>query len=205
VTAPKGDPIEALAAFFSLPVSPSQRQQLQLFFDQLLTWNQRINLTGAASAQELVSEHLPDSFALARLVAPAATLADVGSGGGLPALPFAILRPDVTVTLFESRAKRTAFLRTAVRTLGLHQVSVASRFEPDAPFPTRFDAASSRATFEPADWLTIAAPAVRPGGRVVAFTASPPLPAPPGQHLVEAIQYETGTRHARHAAAYCST
>jgi 16S rRNA (guanine527-N7)-methyltransferase len=203
VTAQKGDPIEALAAFFGLPVPAPQRERLLLFFDQLLTWNARINLTGASSRAELLSEHLPDSFALARLIPPSSTLADIGSGGGLPALPFAILRPDVRLTLYEARAKRAAFLRTAIRTLHLTAV-VAGRLDPATPPASRLDAASSRATFPPEEWLPIALPLVRPGGRVIVFTATAPAPASAAR-LVDTVQYETGDRHPRFAAAYCST
>jgi 16S rRNA (guanine527-N7)-methyltransferase len=203
VTAPKGDPIEALAAFFALPVSAAQRERLLLFFDQLLTWNARINLTGAGSRAELLSEHLPDSFALARLIPPSSTLADIGSGGGLPALPFAILRPDVRLTLYEARAKRAAFLRTAIRTLRLAAL-VSGRLDPATPPSSRFDAASSRATFPPEEWLPIAFPLLHPGGRAIVFTATAPSPAPSAR-MVDTVQYETGDRHPRYATAYCST
>jgi 16S rRNA (guanine527-N7)-methyltransferase len=204
VTLPKGDRVQLLAAFFAVGVSPTQREQLIAFFDQLLAWNARINLTGAASRDELLSEHLPDSFALARLIPPSSTLADIGSGGGLPALPFAVLRPDVALTLFEARAKRVAFLRTATRTLRLPQVTIAARFDPASDVPLPFDAAASRATFPPEEWLPLGTRAVRPGGRVVLFTATP-FPPPPGTRLLEALHYETGSHHPRIAAAYCST
>jgi 16S rRNA (guanine527-N7)-methyltransferase len=205
--------LEAHAAFFHVPVSAEQRSRVTAFFDLLLTWNRRINLTGAASMEELLSEHFPDSLALARLVPANAAVADVGSGGGLPALPFAVLRPDATVTLFETRAKRVAFLRTAVRELSLRSVSVAGRFAPAAlAAHQRFDVASSRATFPPEEWMSLARQALRPGGRVVVFDAaggSEPAPAdglgaPMGQ-LIESVEYHTGRRHLRRAAAYCFT
>src|SRR6185295_9811748 len=106
-----------------------------------------INLTGARTLDELAADHLPDAFALAEAVPPGAALVDVGSGGGLPALPFAVLRPDVRLTLVEPRAKRVAFLRTAVRELGLAGELVAGHAA-DLPAGA-FDVAASRATFPP--------------------------------------------------------
>jgi 16S rRNA (guanine527-N7)-methyltransferase len=197
-----GDIVGTLAAFFQVLVSVEQRRRLEQFYDLLLTWNRQINLTGARSLEELLSEHLPDSFALSQLVPQGATVADVGSGGGLPALPFALLRPDVPVTLFETRAKRVAFLRTAVRELGIVSATVAGRFTPAAlPVGKRFDVASSRATFPPEEWLTLSRQALVEGGRVVVFDTASALD-PLGAHLVAATDYRTGRGHVRRAASY---
>ena len=67
----------------------------------------------------LVGEHFPDAFALARKLEQPARVIDVGSGGGLPAIPLALLRPRLAITLVEPIAKKAAFLRTAIRELGL--------------------------------------------------------------------------------------
>src|SRR5436853_71284 len=117
--------VDAQGAFFQVPVSAEQHIRLHRFYELLLVWNRQINLTGARSLDELLSEHLPDSFALSRLVPQSASVADVGSGGGLPAIPFALLRPDASLTLFETRAKRVAFLRTAIRELGVGSARIA--------------------------------------------------------------------------------
>src|SRR4051794_23516644 len=109
--------IAAAGAAFGQPLTAPERTRLLGFFQLLLTWNARINLTGARTLPELIDVHLPDTLALARLVAAGAALIDVGSGGGLPALPLALMRSGVRVTLVEPRAKRVAFLRTAAREL----------------------------------------------------------------------------------------
>jgi 16S rRNA (guanine527-N7)-methyltransferase len=201
VTGSVVDTVGALASFFRVPVSPAQCGLVERFYDLLLTWNQRINLTGARSLDDLLSEHLPDSFALSCLVPAGSSVADVGSGGGLPALPFALLRPDAGVTLFESRAKRQAFLRTAVRELDIRSATVAGRFTPAVSGHGRFDLACSRATFPPDEWLGLARGIVRGGGRVVVFDAlsSTDLGA---DRLVASVEYRTGRGHQRRAAAY---
>lgn len=170
--------------------------RLRDFCTVLLAWNERINLTGARSATELVSEHLPDALAMSRFVPEGARVVDVGSGGGLPALPLAVLRPDCALTLVEPRQRRVAFLRTAVRTLDLRVEIAPVRLEeledgrrralsreadPGPPeHPPLFDVASSRATFTPEEWIALAPPLVRPGGRVLVFTTPTELARLPG-------------------------
>jgi 16S rRNA (guanine527-N7)-methyltransferase len=166
--------VAAVGRMFDRALSGAEQSRVLEFFGLLLTWNARINLTGASSLVELVEEHLPDSLALDRLVPEAARVIDVGAGGGLPALPLALLRPDVTLTLVEPRAKRVAFLRTAVRELGLSAEVLPTRVE-SLP-PAAHDVASSRATFAPPQWLEVGRRLVHPGGAVVLFLSAP---APP--------------------------
>ena len=173
------------------PPAPAAVDALVSFGELLLEWNQRINLGGARLEEELVERHFADAFAAGTVLPQAAHLADVGSGGGLPAIPLAVLRPDLAVELFEPTAKKVAFLRTAVRTLALSgRVTVHAR-RVEAPLPAelaaRFDAASSRATFDPRLWLLLGRGLVRPGGKVLVFATgheAPPLPP-----AVQALRY----------------
>jgi 16S rRNA (guanine527-N7)-methyltransferase len=182
-------------------VSEAQQRSLDAFWGLLLTWNARINLTGAGTREELIGEHLPDALAMARLVPPGARVIDVGSGGGLPALPFALLRPDATLTLVEPRAKRVAFLRTAVRELELAADVVAGRIE-SVEGPAA-DIASSRATFAPSEWLEVARPLAP---RVLVFASrEAEVLTPAGIRLEEAASYETAARHGRWLGMFCST
>ena len=95
------------ATAWSVPFDDSQVDALQRFASLLMTWTARINLTGASSAEALAEEHIPDSFALASRLSPAelgaetARVVDVGSGGGLPAIPLAVLCPHLHLELFE--------------------------------------------------------------------------------------------------------
>jgi 16S rRNA (guanine527-N7)-methyltransferase len=172
------------ATAWSVPCEPAQRAAISSYASLLLTWTARINLTGAVSLDDLAAEHLPDSFALASRLCDAGTLSaiDVGSGGGLPALPLAILCPNLSLRLLEPIAKKAAFLRTAIRELGLGtRITVETR-RAQAVVPAAFDVALSRATLPPRSWLPIAAELVRPGGRVFLLAAaagdwsSPPAP-----------------------------
>jgi 16S rRNA (guanine527-N7)-methyltransferase len=160
-----------LAAPHGFAPTDEQLTLLRRYCDLLLSWGARINLTGAGSVEDLVEEHLPDAFAMAAVVLPSARVIDVGSGGGLPAIPFALLRPDARVTLIEPRAKRCAFLRFATAQLGAKNVFVRQSRIEDLEIEELatvlggpFDAASSRATFSPEKWLALAPRLLDPGG-----------------------------------------
>ena len=174
--------VRALAAAWNAPCDDSQIAALLSYAESLLRWNARINLTAAPSTGVLVSEHFIDAFALARKLEQPARVIDVGSGGGLPAIPLALLRPQLTLTLVEPIAKKVAFLRTAIRELGLGErasVHVGRGEAVARETPRAFDVATSRATLAPAKWLVLGAKLVRPGGRVFALTAADALPEQP--------------------------
>jgi 16S rRNA (guanine527-N7)-methyltransferase len=171
--------LEALAATWRIDCGDTQARALLAYAELLLTWSARINLTAAPSAAALIESHFPDAFALARRLEDPARIVDVGTGGGLPALPLALLRPTLAIELCEPIAKKGAFLRTAIRELALgDRVRVrATRGESLAESHPGFDAAISRATFSPAEWLTLGRRLVRPGGRVFALAAPDDVPS----------------------------
>jgi 16S rRNA (guanine527-N7)-methyltransferase len=172
------------AVSWSVPCEAAQVDAITRYATLLMTWTARINLTGAVSLEDLANEHLPDSFALASRLNDAGGVQalDVGSGGGLPALPLAILCPNLSVRLLEPIAKKAAFLRTAVRELGLGQRVTVETHRAQALVPGTFDVALSRATLPPKTWLPLASELVRPGGRVflLASNASDWAPPPAG-------------------------
>jgi 16S rRNA (guanine527-N7)-methyltransferase len=175
--------VRAMADAWAFPCDDGQVAALSRYAESLLRWSERINLTAARSVDVLVAEHLPDAFALARRLAEPGRVIDVGSGGGLPAIPLALLRRDLTVELCEPVAKKVAFLRTAIRELGLAGRATvrAARAETVAQAIAKgearaFDVAMSRATLVPEEWLALGARLVRPGGRVFALTAADALP-----------------------------
>ena len=173
----------SLGRSHGMAVDASAAKQLAVFAELFLRWNARINIGGARTPEVLVDEHLVDSVIAAGLTPDAARIIDVGSGGGLPAIPLALLRPTSSLELYEPVAKKAAFLRTAVHELALAgRVTVQNRRVGDRRSAARvpegtdgwapgegFDLAMSRATFEPAAWLTLGLELVRPGGHVLVF------------------------------------
>lgn len=110
-----------------LETSGEQINQLMCFADLLRKWNKVYNLTAIRRDDEILTHHLLDSAALVPLVKSlgpdAQNVLDVGSGGGLPSIPLAILRPDLRVTAVDAVSKKTAFLTQAAIELGLRNYS----------------------------------------------------------------------------------
>jgi len=98
-------------------------ERLLDYVELLMRWNSAYNLTAVREPHEILTRHLLDSLAIAPLVR-GDTLADLGTGAGLPGIPLAILEPARRHTLIDSNGKKTRFLREAVRTLRLDNVCV---------------------------------------------------------------------------------
>jgi 16S rRNA (guanine527-N7)-methyltransferase len=159
------------ASSAGLALEAASQARLAEFAELFLTWNARINLGGAISARELVPRHFVDSFVASRFVPPNSQVLDVGSGGGLPAIPLALARADLRLHLFEPTGKKVAFLRAAVRELQLKErVEVhAERIAPERVVPGRAGVAMSRATWAPTEWLALGRTLVAPTGTVLVF------------------------------------
>lgn len=149
---------------------PSQERTVLLlgrFADLLLRWNRTYNLTAIREESEVVTHHLLDSAALVPMIgkiAPEAqTLLDVGSGGGLPSVPTALLRPDLSVHAVDTVKKKVTFLQQAQIELGLknfraHHARVENlRLSP-------FDVITSRAFASLADFTSLTEHLLKPSG-----------------------------------------
>ena len=159
---------ELLIPFTSAP-TPELCAQLALYLDLILKWNEKINLTAIRSPEEIVRRHFGESLFAATHLGPAATLLDFGSGAGFPGLPIQLLRRDLKVTLAESRARKAAFLREAVRTLAVNTEVWSARVE-SMPAGRTFDAVTLRAV-DQMD-LAIQAAAPRASQHLVIFTTT---------------------------------
>lgn len=157
-----------------VPLSSAQLEALSKYVELLLKWNQKLNLTAVTDPSAIVDKHLLDSLALVPFVGDAATVVDVGTGPGLPAVVLAIACPALSITAVESIQKKLTFVRTVSRELKLAVTTECIRLEqwkPSAPF----DLAVSRATFEPSEWVERGASLVAPGGRLIAMLSAQQL------------------------------
>ena len=111
------------SAQMQIDLSEEQVEQLARYGDLLLKWNSTYNLTSITNADDVLVLHLLDSLTLVKafdsVVPGAATVMDVGSGGGLPAIPFATLRPDISISMVDTVKKKVLFLRQAILELKL--------------------------------------------------------------------------------------
>jgi 16S rRNA (guanine527-N7)-methyltransferase len=146
--------IERALGSFELPnVTSETLAALRAYCDLVITWGQRIDLTAARSADELVDLLLADAFAITAACTPSRDepWLDVGSGVGAPGIPLALLSP-IKMTLIEPRTKRVAFLRTAAGSLGRPDILVR-RERSDGLGAGSCAVAVSRATLPPPEWL----------------------------------------------------
>lgn len=170
--------LERRAAELGVPLTPRQLAAFERYRHELLAWNERVNLTSITEPDEVERRHFVDSLTcllgLNDLLEerPAATLIDIGTGGGFPGLPLKIARPEIQLTLLDSVRKKTEFLEYLVCALGLRDVTiVTARAEELGQHPQyreRYDAAVSRALAELPVLLELCLPFVRVGGRLVA-------------------------------------
>jgi 16S rRNA (guanine527-N7)-methyltransferase len=106
-----------------LHYSVEKQQKLVHYIQLIARWNKAFNLTAIRDVEEMVSKHLLDSLAVQPYV-EGDTVLDVGSGAGLPGIPFAITSPDRHFTLIDSNGKKTRFLTQAKIDLKLDNVEV---------------------------------------------------------------------------------
>jgi 16S rRNA (guanine527-N7)-methyltransferase len=149
------------------------------FTERLLEENTRQNLTRITDPAEVAVKHFADSFTVLQAcpdLVTGATVADVGTGAGFPGIPLKILRPDLSLTLLDSLAKRLTFLRDAVENLGMNGVAFVHTRAEDAgrrtDFRDTFDVVTARAVAALPVLLEWCGPLVRVDGYFVAMKAA---------------------------------
>lgn len=174
MTAP---PSHFVAAANALAVAVSDVQQARLgkYLELLFLANAQFNLTSVGSVEEAWSRHVLDSLSLCPALAdlaPGQLVLDVGSGGGLPGIPVAIMRPDLVVTLLEATGKKAAFLRETAEALQLSNVQVVNERAEDygqGAMRERYQAVTARALSRLPTLLELTLPALEVGGRLLAI------------------------------------
>jgi len=128
-------------------------------------------LIGPREVDRLWDRHILNSAAIGELVAPGASVVDIGSGAGLPGIPLAIARPDLAVTLVEPMLRRTEFLVEAVNELGLAVAVLRGRAEDPAVRDAvdESDVVTSRAVADLVKLTRWSLPLLRQGGRMLAL------------------------------------
>lgn len=164
-----------LACCAAVPdISPRNRERLRAYLDELERWNARINLTTVAP-ERYWAKHVGEVLDLLAVCTPpaGARVVDVGTGGGVPGIPLAVLRGDLHVALLESDQRKAGFLTHVAGVLELANLEVLAMRAEDAArrddLRECFDAAASRAVAPPAVMCELSLPLVRVGGTVAAL------------------------------------
>ncbi|AFT87578.1 16S rRNA (guanine(527)-N(7))-methyltransferase RsmG [Paraburkholderia phenoliruptrix] len=206
-TKQKGSDREALAQLLAegvrqlgLELSDTQLAKLLDYVALLGKWNAVYNLTAIRDPRQMLIQHILDSLSIVPHLAerdPRSVL-DVGSGGGLPGIVLAIVRPDWAVTVNDIVHKKTAFQAQAKAELGLANLSVVTgrveTLQPGAEVSAKFDVIVSRAFAELADFVTLARHLVAERGAILAMKGVRPdgeierLPA--GAHVEQTVRLD---------------
>jgi 16S rRNA (guanine527-N7)-methyltransferase len=137
VTPQHAEELSQGARELGVDLSEVQHEKLLGYLALLIKWNKAYNLTAVRDPDEMVSRHLLDSLSVVPYIQGERQL-DVGSGGGMPGIPLAILFPDMNVTCLDSNGKKTRFLTQVKLELKLDNLDVihsrAEAFQPEQPF-----------------------------------------------------------------------
>jgi 16S rRNA (guanine527-N7)-methyltransferase len=154
-----------------IELSPKEVEALGLFMDELQRWNRTINLTAVRDEREIIVKHLLDALSIVRFIEPKGSLLDIGSGGGLPAIPLKILFPQVTIVSVDAVQKKIHFQRHISRLLHLQKFeAVHMRAEKMVPeYSKSFDVIVSRAFSHLSLFATLAVPLLKQSGTLLAM------------------------------------
>jgi len=125
---------------YGVKLSAAVVQQLSVYYQLINTWNPRLHLVAPCSPQEFAQRHILESLILLEHLPQDASLADIGSGAGLPIIPCLIARADLSAVLFESSQRKAVFLREALKVVGRSESAqiLAERFEAVDPPAAKF-------------------------------------------------------------------
>ena len=165
-----GEGIEAMR----LDVSPAQQDKLMDYLALMFKWNAVYNLTSLRDPMQMVTHHLLDSLAAVPAFAGARNVLDVGSGGGLPGIVLAIVRPDMKVSMIDTVHKKTAFLTQVKAELGLANVTVYTARVEQLQVSDKFDVITSRAFADLSDFVNWSSHLLADGGRYIALKGVAP-------------------------------
>ncbi|MDR1508181.1 MAG: 16S rRNA (guanine(527)-N(7))-methyltransferase RsmG [Synergistaceae bacterium] len=148
-------------------------RKLRRYAELLALANEKVRLTGPRDPQTIFDEHIMDAVLALPFLdkSPGGRFADIGTGGGIPGIVWAICRPDMNGVLIDSVGKKIAAVREIADSLGLGNVEAVNARSEELASSRRefFDAAAARAVSRSAVLAEYLSPLVKPGGRLIAF------------------------------------
>ena len=163
--------IREILAELNIAIGDREVSLFETYYNNLITWNERFNLTAITDRKDVMVKHFADSVSAERYFPHGASVVDVGSGAGFPAIPLKIVRPDLEITMLEALNKRVSFLSDTLAALDLKGRALHLRAEEAAYGPMResFDVATARAVTNTKQLVQYLLPLVKVGGRAVLY------------------------------------
>lgn len=155
-------------------LSENQQKQFDLYFSFLIETNQKFNLTTITEENEVLIKHFVDSVLPDKLLPQNASVIDVGSGAGFPALPLKIVRPDLKITMLDALNKRVNFLNETTQLLKLENATAVHARAEEFASKNRevFDVAVARAVAPLNTLLEYLLPFVKVGGQAIIYKST---------------------------------
>lgn len=166
------------AKSLELTLSEDQVRQFRMYYENLIKWNEVMNLTAITEEKDIYEKHFADSLMIFGMIRPVQwsegmSVIDVGTGAGFPGLPIAICLPDAKITLMDSLQKRIRFLQDTAELLGLNNVTLiharAEELARDPQHREKYDLSVSRAVANLSTLTEYCLPFVRIGGSFVSY------------------------------------
>lgn len=166
---------DSFEAHSGIEMGRKLKNDLAVYVSELYKWNDRAALLSKKDEARVVERHVMDSLSLLAFLheIDGVTLMDIGSGAGFPGIPIKLAARKIEIVLVESVRKKTLFLNYIVQKLGLEKTRVIEDRVENGSWrdlhPGGFDVVTSRATFNLAELIPLAVPAVKHGGMLIAY------------------------------------
>ena len=156
---------------YNLNLTEEKLNKLNIFYSELIFYNNSFNLTAITEENEVFIKHFLDSIFPEFLIEKNSSVIDIGAGAGFPSLPLKIYRPDLNVTMIDSLNKRVNFLNDVIKKLELENISAFHARAEDFAKTNResFDYAVVRAVAKIPTLIEYAFPLLKVGGRLLCY------------------------------------
>lgn len=163
------------ALLFGVKLDDNQLSQFYTYYEMLIEWNEKINLTAITDFDEVIKKHFLDSIAIGRVISQmdSVSILDIGTGAGFPGIPIKIAFPNIEIVLMDSLNKRVTFLNEVITALSLTKIEAihgrAEDFAKKDLLREKFDYCVSRAVANLSSLCEFCLPYVKVGGKFISY------------------------------------
>lgn len=159
---------------WNIDIADIELEKFNKYYELLITWNEKMNLTSITDKDEVIYKHFVDSIALIKYVDISDKyILDVGTGAGFPGIPLKIISPNAKIVLLDSLAKRVNFLNEVINELGLDNITAvhgrAEDFANNISYREKFDIVTSRAVANLSTLSEYCIPFVKLNGQFIPY------------------------------------